>query len=38
LPFKLSLAGISLSDQTNSIAHIDYQRSRIVRAGFQFPY
>jgi hypothetical protein len=38
LPFKLSIAGISTSGQTNSIPSIDYQRSKIVRPQFVLPY
>ena len=38
LPFRLSIGGIATPSQTNSIIHIEYQRSKIVRADFRLPY
>jgi hypothetical protein len=38
LPFKISLGGIPVPDQTNRVTVIEYKRAKIVRPGFILPY
>jgi hypothetical protein len=38
LPFKLRISGVSTAEETNFTYTIDFQGSRIIRAGFILPY